>query len=272
MESTPTRSTARTMLAAVVLSALVASISTAALVMIAPGGGVAGTVTTPTATTDSTAGAAPTTGGSLTSSGVVQDDPAIVAAAEPSVVTITTDSGRASGVGSGIILTSDGLILTNDHVAGGGGALSVTLVDGRTFDATLVQEDAANDLAIIRISASGLTPAKIGDSTKLQVGQSVLAIGSPLGEYTDSVTKGIVSGLDREITVRSEITGRPVHLTGLIQTDAAINPGNSGGPLVDENGAVIGIATATSANAQGLGFAIPIATARALIAAAEGTA
>ena len=182
-----------------------------ALVTLAPGGAGEGSATTasPAATTASTAGT-----GSLTSSGVALDDPAIVAAAEPSVVTITTDAARSSGVGSGIVLTSDGLILTNDHVIAAGGALSVTLDDGRTLDATVVSEDAANDLAIIRVAATDLTPAKLGDSTKLQVGQGVLAIGSPLGTYTESVTKGIVSGLDREITVRSEITGRPVQPVG----------------------------------------------------------
>jgi S1-C subfamily serine protease len=268
MDQRPSHATARIMLAAGVLSAFIASISTVALVTLAPtGGGDSSAAIAPAATSASTTGT-----GSLTSSGVVLDDPAIVAAADPSVVTIATDAGRVSGVGSGIVLTSDGLILTNDHVVAGGGALSVTLFDGRTLDATIVSEDAANDLAIIRVAATDLTPAKLGDSTKVQVGESVLAIGSPLGTYTESVTKGIVSGLDREITVRSEITGRPVHLTHLIQTDAAINPGNSGGPLIDETGAVIGITAATSANAEGLGFAIPIETAKALIAAAEGAA
>ncbi len=269
MDQRPNHATARIMLAAGVLSAFIASISTVALVALAPtgAGGDTGAAAAPAATSTSTGGT-----GSLTSSGVVLDDPAIVAAADPSVVTIATDAGRSSGVGSGIVLTSDGLILTNDHVIAGGGALSVALSDGRTLDATVVSEDAANDLAIIRVAATGLTPARLGDSTKVQVGESVLAIGSPLGTYTESVTKGIVSGLDREITVRSETTGRPIHLTGLIQTDAAINPGNSGGPLIDETGAVIGITTATSANAEGLGFAIPIETAKALIAAAEGSA
>jgi len=269
MEPTPTRPTARIMIAAALLSAFIASISTVALVTFAPSGGAApGAAAVPAATADATASG--TTAGSLTSSGTVADDPTIVATAEPSVVTIATDSGRTSGVGSGIVLTSDGLILTNDHVIAGGGALSVTLDDGRTFDATVISEDETNDLAIIKVAATGLTPAKLGDSTSLEVGQEALAIGSPLGTYTDSVTKGIVSGLDREITVRSEITGRPIHLSHLIQTDAAINPGNSGGPLLDDTGAVIGVTTATSANAQGLGFAIPIETAKALIAAAEG--
>ena len=196
------------------------------------------------------------------------DDPSIAAAAEASVVTISTSAGRDSGVGSGIVVSPDGLILTNDHVVAGGGQLSVELADGRTFDATVVTEDAPGDLAVIRVEATGLTPATLGDSAGIQVGEGVLAIGSPLGTFTETVTKGIVSGLDRQITVRSELTGRPTTLTHLIQTDAAINPGNSGGPLLDESGKVIGIATATSTDAQGLGFAIPIDTAKAIIAQA----
>jgi S1-C subfamily serine protease len=125
---------------------------------------------------------------------------------------------------------------------------------------------------VIKVTATGLIPAKLGSSATVQVGQTVLAIGSPLGTYTETVTRGIVSGLDREITVRSETTGRPIKLSHLIQTDAAINPGNSGGPLLDEAGNVIAIATASSADAQGLGFAIPIDAARSIIAQAQAPA
>ena len=123
----------------------------------------------------------------------------------------------------------------------------------------------------IKVEATGLTPARIGDSTKIQVGQTAIAIGSPLGTFTETVTKGIVSALDRTITVQDESTGQPHTLTGLIQTDAAINPGNSGGPLLDATGAVIGIDTAVSSGANGLGFAIPIDVAASLIATATGT-
>ena len=253
-------SLARTAILATLLSALVASASTFALVSLVP----APQSVVPTAIASPTADAALTTL-SLTSG----DDAAIVAASQASVVTISTSAGRASGVGSGLIVTSTGLILTNDHVIAGGGSLSVELSDGRTFDATVVADDASADLAVIRIQATGLTAAHLGSSAAVQVGQSVLAIGSPLGTFTETVTKGIVSGTDREITVRSDLTGRPTTLTHLIQTDAAINPGNSGGPLIDASGDVIAIATARSASAEGLGFAIPIDAAKALIAQAS---
>jgi putative serine protease PepD len=259
-------STARLMLAAVLLSAVVGAASTLAIVTLVSPRTSAPAATTPSATATASPGAA------LTSVGTTLDDATIAATLEPSVVTIATEAGRASGVGTGIVLTADGLILTNDHVIAGGGQIAVQLLDGRTLDATVVAEDASADLAVIKVSATGLTSAQLGDSSSVKVGQSVLAIGSPLGTYTETVTKGIVSGLDREITVRSEVTGRPTQLSHLIQTDAAINPGNSGGPLIDASGKVIGITTATSATAAGLGFAIPINAAKSIIGQAEGGA
>ncbi len=147
------------------------------------------------------------------------------------------------------------------------------LADGREFPATLVKISDTTDLALIKIDATGLAAATIGDSGALQVGQTAIAIGSPLGTYTETVTKGIVSGLNRDITVTDETTRRPTQLHGLIQTDAAINPGNSGGPLLDASGAVIGIDTAVATSAEGLGFAIPISAAGDLIHLAQsGTA
>jgi putative serine protease PepD len=252
--------TARLVLAAAFLSAVVGATSTFAIVALVPR----------SAAPTSAAAAVPA--GALTTTATVTDDATIVAAAKASVVTITTEAGRASGVGSGVILTSDGLILTNDHVVAGSSSLSVQLLDGRDLPATVVAQDPATDLAVIKVTATGLTPAKLGRSSAVQVGETVLAIGSPLGTYTETVTKGIVSGMDREITVRSETTGRPTQLSHLIQTDAAINPGNSGGPLIDESGNVIGIATASSVDAQGLGFAIPIDAAQSIIAQAGATA
>ena len=118
-----------------------------------------------------------------------------------------------------------------------------------------------NDLALIKIDATGLAAATIGDSSTLQVGQTAIAIGSPLGTYTETVTQGIISATGRDITVTDEQTGRPTQLHDLLQTDAAINPGNSGGPLLNASGAVIGINTAVAASAEGLGFAIPISAA-----------
>jgi len=151
-------------------------------------------------------------------------------------------------------------------------ALTVQLEDGTEYKATIVEISNDADLALIKIDATGLTPAKIGDSSGLQVGETAIAIGSPLGTFTETVTKGIVSALDRTITVTDESTGQPVTLNGLIQTDAAINPGNSGGPLMDASGAVIGIDTAVAGQATGLGFATPISAAASLIARANAGA
>jgi len=168
-------------------------------------------------------------------------------------------------VGSGIILTANGYILTNRHVVEGSTSLTVELETGETFPAQLVEQSTSNDLALVKIDARGLAAARIGDSSALEVGQTAVAIGSPLGTYTETVTRGIVSGLGRQVTVRDDATGQPATLRGLIQTDAAINPGNSGGPLLDASGAVIGINTAVATAAQGLGFAIPIGDASSLI-------
>ena len=195
---------------------------------------------------------------------------------KPSVVTImTTDSVSGSarsiqstGAGSGFIVTAAGLILTNNHVVTGSSSLVVVLDDTRQLPATVVATDPQHDLALIKINATGLTPVALGDSSAIQVGQLAIAIGSPLGTFTDSVTQGIVSGVNRSITVGDRATGTQEDLSGLIQTDASINPGNSGGPLLDASGSVIGIVTASASNAQDVGFAIPINQAKSLIAGA----
>jgi S1-C subfamily serine protease len=199
----------------------------------------------------------------------------MVAAATPSVVTITADGittdqfspfgAPTSGVGSGVILSANGYILTNRHVVEGSSTLSVALASGETFPATLIEQSKTKDLALIKIDAANLPAARIGDPSAIKVGETAVAIGSPLGTYTETVTRGIVSGLGRTVTVQDELTGRPETLENLIQTDAAINPGNSGGPLLDAGGAVIGINTAVASSAQGLGFAIPISEAADLI-------
>ena len=259
-----------TVVGAALLSAVLASSGTALLVtQLVPVGTVTPTPSVATGTATST---------TKTTTVDAQDLTAIVASARESVVTITADGLSASGfspfgqptsgVGSGIILTANGYILTNRHVVENSTSLSVELIDGRTFPATLIQQASDNDLALIKIDAAGLTAARIGDSGKIQVGETALAIGSPLGTYTETVTRGIVSGLGREITVSDELTRRQTTLKGLIQTDAAINPGNSGGPLLDGSGAVIGINTAVASSAQGLGFAIPINDAASLISRA----
>jgi serine protease Do len=261
---------ARSVVASALLAAVVASGSTAVIVT-----GIVGT----RAPASGSPTGAPQALAVATATQAATDLTEVVARTTPSVVTITSETsvsgGRlspfavpATGVGSGVILTADGYILTNRHVVQGARSLSVELEDQRVFDATVVETATDQDLALIKIDATGLTPATIGGSAGIEVGQTAIAIGSPLGTFTETVTKGIVSALDRTITVTDEETGRPTTLDGLIQTDAAINPGNSGGPLLDAGGAVIGINTATSSDAQGLGFAIPIDAAASLIARA----
>jgi len=257
-------------LGAAIMSAVLAAGGTAALVT-GPLGGTA--QATPAA---STAPGRAVVSGANTGATATTDLPAVVAAVRDSVVTITSEgvSSRglmaipSTGVGSGIVLTANGYILTNKHVVAGSQSLSVELADGEQFPARIVTESPDTDLALIKIEATGLTPAVIGDPASMQVGETVIAIGSPLGTFTETVTKGILSATGRTITVQDEATGRPVTLTGLLQTDAAINPGNSGGPLLDASGRVIGVNTAVSTNAEGLGFAIPISAAASLIAQA----
>jgi putative serine protease PepD len=191
---------------------------------------------------------------------------AAAAKAAPSTVDIQVNLAQGSGEGSGVILTADGDVLTNNHVvAGSTGTITVTLADGSEHPATVVGTSPSYDLAVIKIQGvSGLTPATLGQSANLQVGQQVVAIGSPQG-LTGTVTNGIVSAFNRTVTVQSESGGAPVVYNGM-QTDAPINPGNSGGPLVNLDGQVVGInsaiATASSGGGQGgsigLGFAIPI--------------
>jgi len=209
--------------------------------------------------------------------GVAQSDTIVrvVNLAKPSVVTITSSGGSggnpyssSTGVGSGFIVNANGLILTNNHVVAGASSLTVTLSDSRQMAAKVVTTDPSHDLALIKIAATGLTAVTLGDSSAVQVGQLAITIGSPLGTFTESVTQGIVSGLNRSITVGDPATGAQEALAGLIQTDAAINPGNSGGPLLDASGNVVGIITASASNAQDMGFAIPINQAKSMISSA----
>ena len=166
----------------------------------------------------------------------------------------------SAAAGSGFILTEDGYILTNYHVVENSNSITVAMYNGDTYDATLIGYDESNDVAVLKVDAEGLSPVVLGDSDNLNVGDSVVAIGNPLGELTFSLTAGLVSAKDREVTLSNSLT------MDLIQTDCAINSGNSGGPLFNSHGEVIGIVSAkyssggnsSSASVEGLGFAIPM--------------
>ena len=166
----------------------------------------------------------------------------------------------SSGAGSGVILTQDGYIVTNHHVIEDANSITVRTRSGDEYNASLVGSDEQSDLAVLKIDATGLTPAVLGDSTTLEVGDLAIAIGNPLGELGGSVTSGIISALDREMTIDGQTMT-------LLQTDAAVNPGNSGGGLFNANGDLIGIVNAKSSgeNVEGIGFAIPISTATGII-------
>jgi putative serine protease PepD len=238
----------------------------AALIAGLVGGGVAGAGTYAVLANDGnpqlTQSAATSGGTAAAAAGSIA---AAAAKATPSTVDISVNLGRGTGEGSGVILTADGNVLTNNHVvAGAQGPITVTLADGSEHQATVVGTSPSYDLAVIKIQGvSGLTPASLGKSADLQVGQEVVAIGSPQG-LTGTVTNGIVSAFNRTVAVQGE-DGSSVVYNGL-QTDAPINPGNSGGPLVNLDGQVVGInsaiATASSTQGQGgsigLGFAIPV--------------
>ena len=192
----------------------------------------------------------------------------IASVASPSVVAITTEQMSSSqtwfggyyvqsGAGSGVIISQDGYILTCAHVVSGATSVKVQL-DGsdESYDATIVGQDSTSDIAVLKIDATGLTPAVIGDSDALAVGEVAVAVGNPLGTLSNTVTDGVVSALNRQVTVQdNDMT--------LIQTDASISPGNSGGGLFNANGELIGIVNAKSSysEAEGIGFAIPINTA-----------
>ena len=186
----------------------------------------------------------------------------------PSVVVITTEQvvysqwswyGQnqvESGAGSGVIISSDGYILTCAHVVSGASQITVTIGD-TDYTATVVGKDDTSDVAVLKIDATGLTPATVGDSDSLSVGDSVLAVGNPLGQLGGTVTSGIVSALNRSVTIRGTSS---TNTMSLIQMDASVSPGNSGGGLFNMNGELIGLVNAksSSSNAEGLGFAIPI--------------
>ena len=162
-------------------------------------------------------------------------------------------------IGTGFILTQDGLIVTNKHVVSNTEATyKIIDKDDKVYEVKKIYRDPTNDLAILQIEAVGLKPVELGDSDELKVGQFVIAIGTALGEFKETVTTGVISGLGRGITAGSPLEGYVERLDNVIQTDAAINPGNSGGPLLNSSGQVVGTSVAVAANGQNIGFAIPI--------------
>lgn len=202
----------------------------------------------------------------VTQAGVVAT---VAEIALPSVVEIRTEAvvnnsfyGQyvTEGAGSGVIISEDGYIVTNNHVVAGSSSITVRLTNGDEHKAKLIGTDAQSDIAVIKIEAKGLTPAVFGDSSKLVVGEVAIAIGNPLGELGGTVTDGIISALDREVTVEGETMI-------LLQTNAAVSPGNSGGGLFNSKGELIGIVNAKSSGSsiEGLGFAIPVNTAKPII-------
>ena len=201
----------------------------------------------------------------------------IVDKVSESVVSIVTSvkttsffggSYDSEAAGTGIIVSSNGYILTNKHVIDGATKISVVLDDGTTFeDVKIAEVDPLNDVAFLKISdVSDLKAATLGDSKTINVGQQVIAIGNALGQYQNTVTSGIISGIGRSLTATDSTGSMSEELSDMIQTDAAINSGNSGGPLVNAAGEVIGINTATSSTAENMGFAIPISSVKGMLA------
>ncbi len=216
----------------------------------------------------STSGGADSTITSASATGSALSTEQVADLVSPSVVVITTEQvvysqwswyGQnqvESGAGSGVIISSDGYILTCAHVVDGASTITVTIGD-KDYTATLVGEDTTSDIAVIKIDADGLTPATVGNSDSLKVGQSVMAVGNPLGELGGTVTGGMISALNRSVTIQGSSS---TNTMSLIQMDASVSPGNSGGGLFNMNGELIGIVNAksSSSDAEGLGFAIPI--------------
>ncbi len=215
---------------------------------------------------------------------IVEESNAIISATEkvsPSVVSVISKQvyqdvfGRtleASGAGTGFIITSDGLIITNKHVVSSENTeYTVVMADGKSYDAEVKSRDPFNDLAVLKIDAKNLPVVELGDSDQLDVGQWVVAVGNALGQYKNTVTAGIISAKNRDVETAATASLAAETLSDMLQTDAAINPGNSGGPLVNLLGQVVGINTAVATDAQGIGFAIPINVAKSAIDSIKDT-
>lgn len=212
---------------------------------------------------------------------VVSEENAVISVVEknsPSVVAIgvtravvnpfdpfSAPTKTDSTIGTGFMISNSGIIVTNKHVIEGGGDYSVVTRDGQKYEIKKIYRDPLLDLALVQIDGSNIAALQMGDSSKLKVGQTVIAIGNALGRFTNTVTTGVVSGLGRRVVTGDPFIGSFESLDNLIQTDAAINPGNSGGPLLNSAGQVIGVNVATTEFAQNIGFAIPINTVKPII-------
>ncbi len=212
---------------------------------------------------------------------IVHEENAVISVVEkssPSVVAIgvsrkiinlfdpfAVPSQQDSTIGTGFVVSDKGIIVTNKHVVSQNGTYTVVVGENRKYEVKKIYRDPILDLALVQIDATDLKPLDLGDSSKLKVGQTVIAIGNALGKFTNTVTTGVVSGLGRKVIVGDNFGGAQESLDNLIQTDAAINPGNSGGPLLNSVGQVIGVNVATTQGAQNIGFAIPINSVKAIV-------
>lgn len=216
------------------------------------------------------------TDGNTITTGDEENVASIAEKVSPSVVSIVTTvqsrdvfgTSYGEGAGTGIVVSKDGYIMTNNHVIDGASDVEIVMSDGTTYDdVTVIGNDPLNDVAFLKIEGvDNLTPATLGDSSSVRIGQRVVTIGNALGQYQNTVTSGIISGTGRPVTASSGDGTSTETLTDLIQTDAAINSGNSGGPMVNAAGQVIGINTAVASDANGIGFAIPINATKGVLA------
>ena len=212
---------------------------------------------------------------------IISEENAVVSAVDktsPSVVAIgisqkiinpfdpfAQPTKQDSTIGTGFVVSDKGLIVTNKHVVSENGIYTVVTRDGQKYEVRKIYRDPNFDLAIVQIDSNDLQPLELGDSSKLKVGQTMIAIGNALGKFTNTVTVGVVSGLGRKVVAGDIFNGSSENLDDLIQTDAAINPGNSGGPLLSSSGQVIGVSVAVTAGAQNIGFAIPINSVKKIV-------
>lgn len=212
---------------------------------------------------------------------IIQEENAVISTVEkvsPSVVAIgvnrkvfdpfdpfSTPQSEDTTIGTGFLVSDTGIVVTNKHVVSDTGPYIVLTRDEQKYEVKRIYRDPVLDLAIVQIDGSGLKALELGDSSKLKVGQTVIAIGNALGRFTNTVTTGVVSGLGRKVVAGDPYAGSLESLDNLIQTDAAINPGNSGGPVLNSSGQVIGVSVATTEGAQNIGFAIPINSVKQIV-------